>query len=519
MNRIFSTSAVAACLLLAALAAEGAFIRGDVDGSGAIEITDAISALGALFLGDAAPACPDGADANDDGAFDIADPVYGLSFLFLGGKAPPPPFPKAGDDPTPDPLGCAECPRGLPCALEEDRLLDGAPAFRNGAPSIAIDADGRPHVLFAAGIEGVAAVRELDGVWRVGPMRDGGSGEAVSMHFGSIAVPAGAREPAALVDLGCLEPGCAQVWNRLPDGSWRRTHAFDGFGVAGQHALLAGRDGGLRAGLFRFASGVLPPRLALGRFADGNWQIDEIGERAWFEEPTLALAPWGEPFLAFWRSPAAEWELAVAGATLEPVRAAGLGSSLLDEKAAALGVAGDAGAPRFNILMPVASDVADVPGDGLDVVAGAPGEDWEAEALARGDSRFRDPRFCFEAPPMHGAECPVDYTRYHALAVLADAKGEVRYLYSRVRESGRLVAECFDPDDFRSCSIVSEIALEGDLRLAWLGEGALESAVIATGVAARRGAAALDASGRLHVVVFDLVEADSKVRYLRFAAR
>jgi hypothetical protein len=82
------------------------FIRGDADGSGALDISDAIASLEYLFL-DGTLACLEAADANDDGAVDISDPVRLVLFLFGGGPAIPPPYPALGVDSTPDSLGCA----------------------------------------------------------------------------------------------------------------------------------------------------------------------------------------------------------------------------------------------------------------------------------------------------------------------------------------------------------------------------------------------------------------------------
>jgi hypothetical protein len=83
------------------------FLRGDADGSGAVDITDAIAVLDDIFLGRPAPAsCRDALDANDDGTVDISDPIFVLSFLFLGGPPLRPPYPEPGIDPTPDDLGC-----------------------------------------------------------------------------------------------------------------------------------------------------------------------------------------------------------------------------------------------------------------------------------------------------------------------------------------------------------------------------------------------------------------------------
>ena len=83
------------------------FRRGDVDLNGLLDISDAISTLAYLFLGNAPPRCEDAADTNDDGAIDIADPISLLGHLFLGGHEPSPPFPDPGADPTEDALSCS----------------------------------------------------------------------------------------------------------------------------------------------------------------------------------------------------------------------------------------------------------------------------------------------------------------------------------------------------------------------------------------------------------------------------
>ncbi len=85
------------------------FRRGDTTADGPLDITDAVSLLGHLFLGGEAPHCPDAADANDDGVLDISDPLSMLGFLFLAGEPPPVPGPRdCGSDPSADDLGpCA----------------------------------------------------------------------------------------------------------------------------------------------------------------------------------------------------------------------------------------------------------------------------------------------------------------------------------------------------------------------------------------------------------------------------
>lgn len=102
-ERAGSPAAPATCQVI--VGGTGIFIRGDLDFSGTLTIGDAIVALDYLF-GGFSIACLDAADFNDSGAVDISDPIGILSYLFSGGPPPPPPFPIAGSDPTPDPLGC-----------------------------------------------------------------------------------------------------------------------------------------------------------------------------------------------------------------------------------------------------------------------------------------------------------------------------------------------------------------------------------------------------------------------------
>lgn len=95
--------------VLAAAAPEPRFRRGDADGIGDADITDAIFILGALFLGSEQPSCPDAADVDDSGTVDITDAINLLIYLFLGGAAPADPGPARCD---PDPTGgdaLAEC--------------------------------------------------------------------------------------------------------------------------------------------------------------------------------------------------------------------------------------------------------------------------------------------------------------------------------------------------------------------------------------------------------------------------
>lgn len=84
-----------------------AFVRGDTDRNGVLDLGDAIQLLMAFYVG-AGPVkyCLDAHDLDDSGSVDIADPVFALQFLFNGAAPPPAPYPYPGFDPTPDGLTC-----------------------------------------------------------------------------------------------------------------------------------------------------------------------------------------------------------------------------------------------------------------------------------------------------------------------------------------------------------------------------------------------------------------------------
>ena len=86
------------------------FRRGDVDSSGAVDVTDALVHLRFLFLGQGEIPCDDAADSSDDGQADLTDSLRTLTFWFLGGFIASPGILESGPDPTADALGCASYP-------------------------------------------------------------------------------------------------------------------------------------------------------------------------------------------------------------------------------------------------------------------------------------------------------------------------------------------------------------------------------------------------------------------------
>jgi len=84
------------------------FTRGDSNGDGALDISDAVHTLSFLFLGESALECEDMADSNDDGEVDISDALRTLGHLFACDLPPPYPFPDPATDPTQDAFSCGE---------------------------------------------------------------------------------------------------------------------------------------------------------------------------------------------------------------------------------------------------------------------------------------------------------------------------------------------------------------------------------------------------------------------------
>ena len=125
MGQLFEGRRLVVTVLVVSLLSAGAgrdaygapFLRGDTNGNGRVDLTDAIRTLGFLFLGTPESlACADAADADDSGQLDLVDAVRILNRLFLGASLLPPPSAGCGPDPTTDAL---DCPRSEHCSARD----------------------------------------------------------------------------------------------------------------------------------------------------------------------------------------------------------------------------------------------------------------------------------------------------------------------------------------------------------------------------------------------------------------
>jgi 7,8-dihydropterin-6-yl-methyl-4-(beta-D-ribofuranosyl)aminobenzene 5'-phosphate synthase len=71
---------------------EEPFVRGEGNGDGGIDISDAVFILFYLFTGGAVPSAVAALDSDGDGDVNISDAIFLLTYLFLSGPQPPEPF-------------------------------------------------------------------------------------------------------------------------------------------------------------------------------------------------------------------------------------------------------------------------------------------------------------------------------------------------------------------------------------------------------------------------------------------
>ena len=90
--------ALAAVFSAGRVVATDPFVRGDVDQSSRLDVSDAVAVLRFLFAGERElVTCEDAADADDSGALDASDAIFLLGALFRGGPEPAAPFPDCGE--------------------------------------------------------------------------------------------------------------------------------------------------------------------------------------------------------------------------------------------------------------------------------------------------------------------------------------------------------------------------------------------------------------------------------------
>jgi hypothetical protein len=179
---------VRCCVILASLSvgshavAQGLFLRADANADATVDISDALSVLGYLFLGTEDLVCLDAADSNDDGTIDISDATFTLGFLFVGSAAPPAPGPSTpGPDPTGDSLSCGSGPGGAARGYVTSKM--DLASTQAEARAIAFDLDGDPEGRLENRLGEVLAVTSQAGLDLQGGLNEAlGAGRVVLLH-------------------------------------------------------------------------------------------------------------------------------------------------------------------------------------------------------------------------------------------------------------------------------------------------------------------------------------------------
>ena len=87
--------------------ADDAFLRGDANDDGRVNLADAVWILSELFRAGPPTRCPRAADVDADGSLLLSDAVYLMRYRFLRGPVIPAPFPSCGRRSTGTSLDCA----------------------------------------------------------------------------------------------------------------------------------------------------------------------------------------------------------------------------------------------------------------------------------------------------------------------------------------------------------------------------------------------------------------------------
>ena len=94
------------------------FVRGDANGDGTVDMSDALNILNCQFAGQRCSTCDSAADVNDDDSVDLTDALSALNFLYRGAARPPLPYPTCGVDLTPKALDCRRYASCDPVTME-----------------------------------------------------------------------------------------------------------------------------------------------------------------------------------------------------------------------------------------------------------------------------------------------------------------------------------------------------------------------------------------------------------------
>jgi hypothetical protein len=373
-------------------------------------------------------------------------------------------------------------PAPLPCvALANETLPGSFPQMVDDRPVIAVGASGQPTIIVPSATVASATInwRDAGGTWHGTPI------------IPSVVAASLVRQGNALY--AALSTGTfTESWAQWQGSAWQATETIPGKMVMLSHAVAADD-----ASCFFVAGSNDQTNLLLGRRSGGTWTIGVglSGGRTASEPPRVALSPRGRLHVVVALGPPTYEGLVWLAPPLgvEPLPA-DIPTSF--EQGLEIGVTDDGELGRAHVLY--------LSNDTLRYATRPAAGGWSGSVIAKNQLAY--------CPSLQmGATCQLDEVHFIPFAVLTSGAGDVRLVYSRTETITHLVAQCMGQQCTWMPTGSSETA---QVTLGWPSSTGVTSTVLATLPGGSRGDATVDATGTLHIVVWD---GGGHVHYLSFS--
>jgi hypothetical protein len=372
---------------------------------------------------------------------------------------------------------------GGPCDLVDDVEIDG-PAFRNFAPSIAVDDADVPAIVWSTAVggftghfarrEGAGFVEEtLPVALARGALGYAGADPIVLAYTGAVTMSAVYREAGAFVSRDPLAGVTGERWIDFDDGGCVHLVRNDGVGEPLVYSLLSG---------------------------DG-WESRPLGAHISAMEGALALSAGGTPHVVYWEAPDGAWRLRWRRGT-DAIEDVGDSSAAEVDLAyaTAFAVLGEIPHVSFKRGAELAYRVRD-------------GIGWSAIEIERDAIEGCDPR---TPPTIAGMTCAYARTTHEPIEIVTSASGKVRVIYAANVETASLVSFCSGPPGPPGCEWSGTPVFSGSLRMAAIEGESVRHVTLLDDVIAIAGRAVVDRRGFIHVALYTN-DAAGEGLYVRYA--
>ncbi len=419
-------------------------------------------------------------------------------------------------------------PAGNTCRVLADEIVDPTLGYRTRSPALAVDSQGRPHIVYVVaegGFHGFYSTRNGDGAWM--------TAQSLPTPVAGASLAIGPDDlPVALLNNGAL---ATSLWKRSASG-WQQLDdpttgtdatAFQAYDSGG---LIATQDGCFHAALLapNEAGGVsFYPGHGLW---NGKWNVTALGSgRITHLTAGLALAPDGVPHVALWKyedsdivgtlTGTLDW--AVRGGFLEVAESDGGGAS--GPTRAFITVAQGGGETVPHILYRAKADADTTfpfPSKLVEAWRSSDGR-WSRQTIAT--SSGPQLAYCDTVTPT-SPPCNVDTTEVVPVAIVSSGSGSVRAFLASHHSKRTLTPYCLVYPASQRCEwqVVNDAGAspldETTLEMAWRNDdgtvGRAELLKTQVSFGGWMPSVAIDVQGKIHVALYDRID-KTTVRYLQ----